>query len=129
MNHQHEGRAADDGQRRDVAQAVVGQLLEDAGIDRVVVGDEGDGVAIGRRLDSICVPVMPPAPGRFSMTTGWPPSERTSAVWAERTMVSAPEPAPTGRMTRSGVPFWARTPSAAAPREAPARASKVRRVG
>ena len=28
----------------------------------------------GARLDERRVPVMPPAPGRFSITTGWPPS-------------------------------------------------------
>jgi hypothetical protein len=48
-------------------------------------------------------PVMPPAPGRFSMTTPWPPSALVSEGAAARMMVSTPEPAPTGRTTRSGL--------------------------
>ena len=52
------------------------------------------------------MPVMPPAPGKFSMTTGWP-SAFDKAGLAARMMVSTPEPGPTGTMTRIGVCAWA----------------------
>ncbi|MOA23271.1 hypothetical protein D3C78_1438790 [compost metagenome] len=62
---------------------------------------------------TICaVPVMPPAPGRFSITTGWP-AALASWVLIARIAPSAPEPADSGRITRKGL-----SPCASAPRGA-----------
>src|SRR4051812_25097090 len=55
----------------------------------------------GGALTIARVPVMPPAPGRFSTTMGWP-SVFDNPVLAARTMESTPEPALTGRITRMG---------------------------
>src|SRR5256885_8868146 len=55
----------------------------------------------GGALTSTDVPVMPPAPARFSITTGWP-SVLESDGLAARMIVSTPEPGLTGRMTRIG---------------------------
>ena len=56
----------------------------------------------GRALTIACVPVMPPAPGMFSITTGWP-TDLVSAGLTVRMIVSTPEPGPTGRMVRNGL--------------------------
>ena len=48
------------------------------------------------------VPVMPPAPGWFSITTLCPPSMLDRGGATARVMVSTPEPGPTGRMILSG---------------------------
>src|SRR6478752_1494356 len=74
----------------------------------------------GADLTSVEVPTMPPAPGWFSITTGWP-SVLPRAAAAARTMVSTPEPAPTGRMKRT-----ARRPSQAAAQQQ--RAQALQRV-
>lgn len=82
---------------------------------------------------TICaVPVMPPAPGRFSITTGWPSAFARLALMA-RMAPSAPEPAESGRMTRSGRSGWpcaraGRRPVQAAARAAAPQAAAVRRV-
>jgi len=82
---------------------------------------------------TICVvPVMPPAPGRFSMTMGWP-SALARLVLMARMAPSAPEPADSGRITRSGLPSpWAYAmrgrPQAAAPSAAAPVARAWRRV-
>ena len=55
----------------------------------------------GAALAMAEAPMTPPAPGRFSITTGWPKA-RPSATEAERAMVSTPEPALTGSTTRTG---------------------------
>src|SRR6185295_4381663 len=72
----------------------------------------------GAALTSAAVPVMPPAPGRFSITTAWPPSLAESAGPTLRTMTSTPEPGLTGRMTRSG----GRSAACACARQRPAHA-------
>ena len=52
---------------------------------------------------TICaVPGMPPAPGRFSITRGWPRALLIGVLMA-RMAPSAPEPADSGKMTRSGL--------------------------
>jgi hypothetical protein len=56
----------------------------------------------GAALTMAAVPVMPPAPGMFSITTGWPKA-LPSATEAARTMLSTPEPALIGRMKRIGL--------------------------
>ena len=73
---------------------------------------------------TICVvPVMPPAPGRFSITTGWP-SALARLLLMARMAPSPPEPADSGKMMRRGRSprLWARTrptgASAAAPKAA-----------
>ena len=57
----------------------------------------------GRALTIACVPLMPPAPGKFSITMGCPPSALLTAGLIVRVIVSTPEPGPTGRMVRSGL--------------------------
>ena len=60
-------------------------------------------LTVGPRACTIaCVPVMPPAPGMFSITTGWP-SDLVSDGLTVRMIVSTPEPGPTGRIVRSGL--------------------------
>lgn len=83
----------------------------------------------GVALTSAEVPVMPPAPGRFSITTAWPPSALDKAFCAVRTMVSTPEPAPTGRITRSGAVDCAQAGTEAeARRHEAASATRLRRL-
>ena len=84
---------------------------------------------------TICVvPVMPPAPGRFSITTGWP-SALARLLLMARMEPSAPEPADSGRMMRRGRSprLWARTrptgASAAAPKAAAPKHRARRRTG
>ena len=57
--------------------------------------------SLGARTNC-AVPVMPPAPGKFSITRLWPSTLPMLGPIA-RMAPSAPEPADSGRMTRSGL--------------------------
>ena len=75
VHDQDERRRADHRDRRDVVEGVERHLLVHARIDRR--GCSRRRRSSGRRARALTiavVPMMPPAPGRFSITTGWPPS-------------------------------------------------------
>src|SRR5882762_9307522 len=81
----------------------------------------------GAALTSTEVPVTPPAPARFSITTGWP-SAFDNAGLAARMFVSTPDPGLTGRMTRIGVCACALNENAAAAHKTAARRSDETRM-
>jgi hypothetical protein len=64
-------RLADDARdRRDVVDKIEIELLIQGGVDRVRHADQQQRVAVCWTTAS--VPILPPPPGRFSMTNGWP---------------------------------------------------------
>jgi hypothetical protein len=77
---------------------------------------------------SACRPTMPPAPGWFSMITGWP-SALPSAFCAARAIASTPEPTAFGRMKRTGLSDCASAGRARLPAIPAIPAMAVRRVG
>ena len=81
----------------------------------------------GAALTTVEVPVMPPAPGWFSTTTGWPKA-LPSATVAARTMASTPEPALIGRMKRTGRSPCAQAGQAASAATPAPRPSSARRL-
>ena len=68
---------------------------------------------LGSALATISAATMPPAPGRFSITTGWP---KPSAIFCAtvRAVKSATPPAPNGTTMRKGLlgKFCAHAPCA-----------------
>src|SRR5262249_14459380 len=74
------------------------------------------------------LPRVPPAPGRFSITTGWP-SFSCSDCATMRPMMSAPPPGPNGTTMRTGRCGQSCAAASAAPRSHAAEAaSRLRRV-
>ena len=120
IDHDHDRRRADDRDRRDVGDRVERHRLVDAGIDHVVVRHDARASCRRAASDERRVPTMPPAPGWFSTTTGWP-SAFDSAGCAARVIVSTPEAVATGRMN-----LTARSPICAC--DAPARRARRRRA-
>ena len=65
-------RGGDQRHRREVLDRVVRHLGVHARIDDEAGAHDQDRVAVGRRLATMAMPVLPPAPGMFSTTTCWP---------------------------------------------------------
>src|SRR5215831_8218047 len=68
----HVGQSHYAGDRDAVADEIKRKLLVEPGVNGVVRADEGDCVAIGAELSADCMPTLPAAPARFSMTNCCP---------------------------------------------------------
>src|SRR5690349_8298526 len=82
--------------------------------------------SLGERTSCV-VPVMPPAPGRFSITRGWP-SALASGTPSERASASTLEPAAFGMIILTGLSPWAREGMQGSTRDRPMAASTARRL-
>src|SRR5213592_1808426 len=90
--HQHDiGYAHDARDWRDVANKIEAKFLVERGVDRVGRHYHEKRIAIGARTTASAA-ILVAAPGRFSMTNGWP--SRSESHWPiRRAMMSLPSPA------------------------------------
>ena len=72
VDHHDEGTADDARDRRDVADEIVIEFLVERRVDRVADRPRGAYSRPAGALTTASVPILLPAPGRFSMTNGWP---------------------------------------------------------
>ena len=72
IDRHDEGLAHDACDRRDVADEIEIELLVERRVDRARRIGQEERVAVGDARTTASVPMLPPAPGRFSTTNGWP---------------------------------------------------------
>src|SRR5262249_55238905 len=100
--YRHDIWYADDaGDWRDVAKEIEAELIIERHIDGVRRSRQEERIAVRRARTTASVPILLPAPGRFSMMNGWP--SRSESHWPIRRAVMSLAPAgATGTIRRTG---------------------------
>jgi hypothetical protein len=88
--------------RRDVANEIEIELVVERRVGRVVAPDHEQRVSVcGRARTTASVPMLLPAPGRFSMMNGWP--SRSESHWPiSRARMSVEPAGANGTIKRTG---------------------------
>src|SRR5262249_60816233 len=100
--YRHDIWYADDaGDWRDVAKEIEAELIIERHIDGVRRSRQEERIAVRRARTTASVPILLPAPGRFSMMNGWP--SRADKYWPiKRAIMSLPPPAGKPTTMRTG---------------------------
>ena len=101
IHHHDIGRADDAGDRRDVADEIEIELVVERRVDRVRRTDQQQRIAVGGARTTASVPILLPAPGRFSMMNCWP-SRSDSHCPIRRAMMSVAPAGGKPTMMRTG---------------------------
>ena len=89
-HHQDSRRAGDQRDRREIAQRVERQPLVERRVGGEADAADQQGMAVGRRLHHLSVPVLVLAPGRLSGTKDWPSRlPRPSPIMPRQQIVAA----------------------------------------
>ncbi len=99
-HHEGIGRGADHHDRGEILVRIVGDVGVEARVDHENARADEQRIAVGRRRAlTAAIPMLPPAPPRFSIITGLP---RASPSWVLISLAAMSVPPPAGKHTDHG---------------------------